>query len=193
MDSLRGFVSKSNGSVVKTIDGGSTWITLTSPFNSKINSLRFANDTLGYAGSNAGLLAKTVNGGLSWSIENSGTINDITELYVFGDAAYFRTSSFNEGLYKNSAKIQGIKENTLKDENISIYPNPVSDILKISFERELKNSVVVISNLLGQEILKQETSGSEIVLNLDSVNDGVYLLQVKNVSRNVSKKIVIAH
>ena len=52
------------GKIVRTHDGGQTWDT--SLFISPIYSIRFVNDSLGYAGSSDCYFYKTTNGGDSW-------------------------------------------------------------------------------------------------------------------------------
>jgi hypothetical protein len=71
----------------------------------------------------------------------------------------------------------GLKENDNGDKLINIYPNPTSDILNLDFNNiaTTENYFVKITNLLGQIV--QETK-LEKTLNISSIKNGIYFLQV---------------
>ncbi len=63
-------------------------------------------------------------------------------------------------------------------ENLSFYPNPCKDILRINYAAGIK--AASITNLAGQVIIKQEinSSNDQSIINTSSLEKGVYLLQV---------------
>ncbi|OIQ22408.1 MAG: hypothetical protein BM557_00005 [Flavobacterium sp. MedPE-SWcel] len=58
----------------------------------------------------------------------------------------------------------------------SFYPNPVKDILNISYNAEI-NSVAVF-NLLGQQVLAQQPNTNEVQLDMSTLSDGTYLINL---------------
>lgn len=72
-------------------------------------------------------------------------------------------------------------------ENFRAYPNPVKDILNLSYDQEISN--VEVYNVLGQKVLGQAINASQSQLNVSSLTAGTYLVKV--VSGNQSKAIRI--
>lgn len=83
-------------------------------------------------------------------------------------------------------------------ENISIYPNPVMDLLKISFKCN-KSSTVVISlfNTIGKQIYTQQTSaepGSNLIsidIRNKAIDPGIYFIQCKADDEIYTRKLIV--
>lgn len=75
-----------DGVILKTINGGSSWNTITSIPGDVIRGMYFINGTTGYATGDSGLIIKTTDGGLSWNNQISGTDYNINSVF-FLDAA----------------------------------------------------------------------------------------------------------
>jgi len=61
--------------------------------------------------------------------------------------------------------------------NIKVYPNPVNDILNISFEQEI--NTLSVFNMLGQEVLAKSLHSNEGTLDFSNLASGTYLVKVK--------------
>lgn len=68
---------------------------------------------------------------------------------------------------------------SLDQRQLSVYPNPSHDIIKISLEGS-KNLEVDIFDLKGQLILHKGNVNSSAVLDIGNLNHGLYLIQVKD-------------
>lgn len=71
--------------------------------------------------------------------------------------------------------------NVLKTESFDLtgfasYPNPVKDILNISYIKEISN--VSIYNLLGQEVMSKSVNASQSKIDMSNLNSGTYLVKV---------------
>jgi hypothetical protein len=70
--------------------------------------------------------------------------------------------------------IQSINNNKL-----IIYPNPVQDILRIS--NAASNSTLSIFSIKGQEVLKIKVDGNEDVnINVQNLKTGIYIVRLAN-------------
>ena len=189
----KGYLAKNNGNIFKTTNGGSSWSQINSPTNSQINVIRFANDTLGYIGGNGGFLAKTADGGQSWNIENSGTVSSIKDIYTFGNVAYFSTSNINDGLFKNSAKIQGLKENRAGKIEFDIFPNPSDGNITVNLPVSTNDTFSLrITDVLGREAYESFFKGSSSqIVDVKSLPDGIYMVNIKAGNNTASKKLVL--
>lgn len=72
-NAARAIAVGSNGSIMKTADGGSTWQKLISGVTAALRGVSFIDSQTGWICGDNGTLLKTTNGGSSWSPLNSGT------------------------------------------------------------------------------------------------------------------------
>jgi uncharacterized protein RhaS with RHS repeats len=76
---------------------------------------------------------------------------------------------------------------TFSQKDLSIFPNPVNDILNISYNKEISN--ISICNLIGQEVLTKNINTNQSKIDVSSLSSGSYL--VKIVADNDIKTIKI--
>jgi len=71
----------------------------------------------------------------------------------------------------------GIDESGNTERPLSIYPNPASDFVNIPVTGS--SEVIIISDLMGREVLKMNTSGNEILhVDLRLLTEGLYIITV---------------
>jgi len=84
----------------------------------------------------------------------------------------------------------GIEEN-YKAINVKVYPNPANDKLIIESEAFHQNTQLVITDLLGKEILKQNSINSKTeTLDVSTLLPGVYFLRINSGKESGVVKIV---
>ena len=89
-----------NGTILKTIDGGTTWTQKISGTNQKLLRIQFTNQNVGYAVGLNGVLLKTVNGGEIWNIISINSTSDLLGLSVVSEDVLFISGKY--GLIKKS-------------------------------------------------------------------------------------------
>ncbi|MCW3161854.1 T9SS type A sorting domain-containing protein [Chryseobacterium oryctis] len=104
--------------------------------------------------------------------------NDITQMTQEFTAAGYTLPAYNCSL--------SVKDITKKD-IVSIYPNPVSDILNISAKLE-KEEKVEIFNIEGRKVLETTISNDKNKINVSNLTTGDYILTIKGI--NLSSKFV---
>lgn len=88
-----GYVTCSNGIIIKTTNGGNTWAEQNSGALS-LSDIFFTNPETGYTVGNYGSILKTIDGGNTWQKQNSNTIHSLSAVffcnadtgYVAGDS-----------------------------------------------------------------------------------------------------------
>jgi blue copper oxidase len=87
----------------------------------------------------------------------------------------------------------GINE-TIQQNNISVYPNPVSDLLSIQLA-SMENTKISVINVLGQSIFSQQISPSKNSFQLSTTqwNNGIYFITVQNGKTIDTQKILVHH
>jgi hypothetical protein len=73
--------------------------------------------------------------------------------------------------------VTGIKN--WDDQNkLTVSPNPFSSQTTISFTKELKNTTIKITDMLGKEAKSYQMSGNQMVIEKGELQTGVYFIQV---------------
>ncbi len=75
-------------------------------------------------------------------------------------------------------------EGPLNNPLISVYPNPVSDIITFQFSGEQKSRELVIYDALGKEVWREETDESSVSISASQFAEGMYFYQVTEEGRN---------
>ncbi len=60
--------------------------------------------------------------------------------------------------------------------NFVAYPNPVKDVLNLSYKTAISNVKVI--NLLGQEVLNTKTNANDVQVNMSALTAGVYIVNI---------------
>ena len=104
------------------------------------------------------------------------------------------------GLYKPSAfdcdYLETGIESINNSNNLSIYPNPASEILNISIAKEidLTNATVSLVDVSGKQVLNQRIQSTETVIHINHLPNGIYLLNIRlNNEISKFKKITISN
>ena len=92
----------------------------------------------------------------------------------------------NEYFVKVFYSPEGIDEHTV--ENVEIYPNPAKDMLTI---KAGNISNVMIYNSIGQRVYEKMSDSSEVSINLDSFDSGIYLVKVVADGDEVTRRISV--
>lgn len=74
-----------NGFILKTTNGGSTWQLNNNLIGHGLNSIRFVNDSVGYAVGYNGYILRTENAGNSWSVHNYFTYEVLNDIHLFSE------------------------------------------------------------------------------------------------------------
>ncbi|NJX16346.1 FG-GAP-like repeat-containing protein [Tamlana crocina] len=74
-------------------------------------------------------------------------------------------------------------------EQLRIYPNPTTSVLNIKLKGQ-NNAHVAIFDTSGKEVFKKQIATQWGVFNIESLNTGVYMLQVKTNGKTIKKRIV---
>lgn len=173
VDSLTGFAVGGNGLFLKTTDGGLSWSkSAISPYTN-LSALHFTSADVGYI-NNAGGIYQTVDGGNTWQAQNMAPPSIIWQVgfatdsiaYAVGDYGIYKTT--NAGQTLELAEIDGTSD-------ISIFPNPASEILTVNINTRAIEKVSIY-NLAGQ--LMKEVHSQCQDINISDLPNGIYMVSV---------------
>lgn len=84
----------------------------------------------------------------------------------------------------------GVEENT--PDLLSVYPNPSSDIVNVSFKENVDNGSLAIVDITGRVYHSQSVENtSKVTLDVSNMVQGLYFVQFKDNKQNIQQKIVI--
>lgn len=87
----------------------------------------------------------------------------------------------------------GIIENKI-DRNLSIYPNPANELIFIKNGNKASIENIRLLNILGQEVFEKSVNENEIIeLNVNTIVEGIYFLEIQLDGFMVTRKIEISH
>jgi photosystem II stability/assembly factor-like uncharacterized protein len=81
-DENRGWAVGDNNVILRTLNGGTTWVSLEAPVSGIYNKIRFYNKDLGYIVGNSGVVLKTSNSGDSWIVSYNDIIDNLNDISV---------------------------------------------------------------------------------------------------------------
>jgi photosystem II stability/assembly factor-like uncharacterized protein len=196
-DELNGYAAGEHGSIIKTSDGGLNWQLLCTGLIHHLRDISVYGDTVMACGDNGLILLSTDNGN-SFRKLNAGSDKDLNALtfrpgfstygYLAGESLSFRkfgTPPFVPLPQDSVPEPEGIQE-TSKNWDIRLYPNPTTDRLNIEFIGwenldDIQIEIYEISGRLEKRINVPGHSHSGFYsLDVSNLPSGNYLLQVKN-------------
>ncbi len=77
IDDHTGFITTSNGKLIKTTDGGNSWSVQLVKANTALTRVFFVTAQMGWVIGKNGLVLKTTDGGSNWTEQTTGTTNDL--------------------------------------------------------------------------------------------------------------------
>ena len=75
-------------------------------------------------------------------------------------------------------------------ETVSLYPNPTSDMVNISFDNNVANGEITLFSAIGQTVMKKAISSQEATLDISGINAGIYVLRITSDNGVATKRII---
>lgn len=130
------------------------------------------------------LIDKFLNTSTNLKTQNTYTFDITTDVTSYGNNRFMLVFDATTGISNNSLA-----------NNITLYPNPANDVLNIGVSDVnflSKKSIISVKNLMGQEILHQESDNLKNIQNLDitHLSEGVYVITLKIGDGVVNRKFI---
>ena len=104
-------------------------------------------------------------------------------------SCYDWTASVPNWRVANSSTVIAVLEGKLSDDVIKLYPNPTNDILNIDNITQSDNITLKIIDITGKVVITEKLSNSSTAqLNVAHLAQGLYLLEITNGSKFISRK-----
>ncbi|MBK7172285.1 MAG: T9SS type A sorting domain-containing protein [Bacteroidales bacterium] len=160
---------------------GKTGLFLPSVTIKDLYSVVFTSENNGYITGKDGTILMTADAGLHWTISVSGTSLNLWDVYFYDESIGFIAGDNGLILKTTNAGALGMPESELSKGNITVYPNPATEIINIEFNDQVSSGVkVAISGINGQLFWEKEFSPNEkIQVDISFLPKGAYLLRTE--------------
>ena len=136
----------------------------------------------------------------NYDYEEIATVD--SDVHQYFDAAsngsyYYKVTAYNNYCESTPAwtsgdeadyvvvNITSVVENNL---NTVLFPNPTTGILNIKVE-SITN--VAIYNIMGQKIIETDVDADEFIMNMDSFDNGVYMIKIQTKNGEIVERITV--
>ncbi|MEO5777971.1 MAG: T9SS type A sorting domain-containing protein [Flavobacterium sp.] len=177
--------------------GGDVWYTVTVPASGNL-TIETGDSSTGATGLDT---VVTVYSGDCSSLVQVGCDDDgaATGAYSFvsltgqtpSSTLYLRVyeySNDNSGSFGISAYDASLGNNSFDPSNFSYYPNPVKDVLNLSYNQEI--SSVEVFNLLGQKVITNKINANVAHVDMSNLAKGAYMVRVTSNDQVKTIKVV---
>ncbi len=110
---------------------------------------------------------------------SSNTFSDVTVTgLVPNEQVKVRVGRYNDTVDGNFLieSLNPLAATTFETNNFKAYPNPIKDVLNLSFDKNISN--VAVFNLLGQDVLTKSVNSNQTQIDFSNLASGTYLLKV---------------
>ena len=121
-----------------------------------------------------------------WDGFPSATAETNDRLACMAFAGTSNDGLFGAGLYFDAKTVLSIDENSFSD--FKFYPNPTQDVLNLSANNTIES--VSIFSILGEEVIDINVNQNSSIINIESLNPGIYILKVMMDGKSSSYKII---
>lgn len=130
---------------------------------------------------------------------DTGSADDYTFVYDNTDidfawakaASATNTMSFhgtNRGYDLNNTFSEVLSTPTFSLKNLVVYPNPVQNILTVSYSEAITN--ISIINMLGQTVISKNANTDKVEIDTSGLQNGSYVLKVSTADGEASMKVI---
>ncbi|MGK0254344.1 MAG: photosystem II stability/assembly factor-like uncharacterized protein [Mariniflexile sp.] len=187
-------VSPNLGKLVKSIDGGLTWISYDAP-ETDIQAVGFINENKGWMGGHTTGFYETLDGGQSWNNLNIG--KNLNRIFILNSTLAYAGGTSVYKFTSESLGIKAIDEKGRTSLKIKLKNNPVKSILEFDIEFDANDNLLIELYDINAKFIKQLTRAhisakttkhfSFIVEDLPS---GTYLINFHNNTGRESVKFI---
>jgi photosystem II stability/assembly factor-like uncharacterized protein len=181
-----------SGILNKTINKGEDWsIDCLQPGSSfkHLLSIYFVNEQLGFVVGKEGNIGKTTDSGNTWTKLNSPTNYSLNKVFFLDSLIGYSVGANGTILKTINGGTNNINTPATKIQ-FNIYPNPFTSNITIQWENVYNlNTQVYIYNLNGKIVYNTSSIHNSLVLDLEKLKPGIYIMNIFNDKNSVFSKI----
>lgn len=109
-------------------------------------------------------------------LSRTGIVLPSIGLHVFNIRVKDNTGQWGP-VFRNVISVQtSLSTGDFSLANLVAYPNPVKDVLNVSFDKEIRT--IAIFNVLGQQVMERSVNATEAIIDVSNLTSGNYFVKV---------------
>lgn len=137
------------------------------------------------------MISVVIGAEIQWYVMGEGELEEIgMDALLLDGETYYVTQEVegceSEPLAITVEQILGTPTFSLK--NLAVYPNPVVDVLTVSYNDTITEVSVI--NMLGQVVISQKANTDKVEINTSKLQNGSYILKVATAKGTATVKVV---
>lgn len=132
-------------------------------------------------------------GTFSWVVDDSTAFfvkNTAGDVYKLVFTYWAGAGSGEFALNKEMVSATSVDDITIEEAQFSLFPNPASGEVTVNLSDEVFNGTVVLSDLSGKTILRENITGSK-VLSVSELDAGIYFVTIYNDDFRETNKLFV--
>ena len=105
---------------------------------------------------------------------------------MFNNFSESFSNSYGQNCFYDNVK--NIVKNNSKNNSAIVYPNPAQKLLNI--ETEIEDATATIFDQLGRSVLIEKLTSLKTTIDISSLSQGVYFLQLKSKNKLTGNKFI---
>jgi hypothetical protein len=137
------------------------------------------------------LISVLIGAEIQWYVMEDGELEEIGMDHLLQDGETYYVTQTVEGCESEPLAItvdEVLGTPTFSLKNLAVYPNPVTDIVNVSYNEPITEVNVI--NMLGQVVISQKVNAEKIEINTSKLQSGSYILKVATTTGTATIKIV---
>ncbi|MBI2269911.1 MAG: T9SS type A sorting domain-containing protein [Bacteroidetes bacterium] len=190
-------IATSGSRIYVTSNAGDTWTEISGNVPN-VSHFCVAYDDLPenglYVGTSSGVYY-TTNDQITWTPFSTNLPKvEVRELDIHFGSRKIRAGTYGRGIWESTIVDPNVPLNTYavnKEDNskVTLYPNPVTDVLNFKIDRDLNLESVTVINAIGKEVMQIDKPVGSI--DLSQLSKGIYLMQLNSGGQRITKRIII--
>jgi len=78
-----------------------------------------------------------------------------------------------------------------EEQGITIYPNPTKGMFIIDFDQKMKNSLIMVYDMVGKVIVSERISNDTTTFDLTGNEKGIYFVKIQTESGTIVRKVIL--
>lgn len=113
-----------------------------------------------------------------------------TDKEVSGENLYYRLKQIDNDGSENFSPIIKIRCIRSKSNNISLFPNPATNILYVQLPKEMEDDVLIDIMKLNGLVVKRILTGEPYIINVEDLAPGIYLVKASGRENSYTAKFL---
>lgn len=134
-----------------------------------------------------------------WDFGDGTFSNEENPFHIFPETGVYMitltgTNSFGSRSHSGNYYYSWVSTpKELENDKIQIFPNPASENIYIKGLPDNNETKIYITDLSGHKVIETSTWSKTTIIDINGLNQGIYIVQIRYGLQMITKKIIVVH